>query len=144
VYFLILFCASNIFVLSRDIALYSDSTVYISGKKAESMLWMKENIDLHSVILAAESFIPAISGRAVYIGHRIETIDYYDKEREMRLFFADNKSDGKKIIFLKYNKISHIFYGSNEQSMGKFSPEQKEYLQKIYENEEVKIYEVVL
>jgi len=142
--FLVLFCASNIFVLSRDIALYSDSTVYISSNKAESMLWMKENIDLHSVILASESFIPAISGRAVYIGHRIETINYYDKERELRLFFAINNNDDEKIVFLRHNKISHIFYGSNEKSMGKFSPEQKEYLQKIYENEEVQIYEVVL
>lgn len=107
--------------------------------------WLKNNTNDQEIILSGYingGLIPSISGRTVLLGHGHETLNFYNKYYEMRLFFSINHID-KEIKFLKKHNIKYIFYSNLEKNIGKWTPQNKEYLQKIFNNQEIEIYKVL-
>jgi hypothetical protein len=89
------------------------------------------------------NFIPGIAGRAVYVGHEIQTAFFKDKINLAYRIFSTNDNDQIKKAFLRENNIKIIFYGPFEKLIGYFNPEEKNYLEKIFENSKVKIFSVL-
>lgn len=146
--FPIVFCCSNIFILGQDIIYaYAYSKVfYISYNKLSAIKWLAQNTSFTSQIFSSPAngnIIPAFSARNVYVGHGVETAFYLQKTKETEWFFKDNKRDEQKKTFLKKNNLNYLFYETEEKKLGSFNPEEKKYLKKVYQNDEVTIYKII-
>jgi len=77
------------------------------------------------------NFIPAYTGRIVYIGHGPQTIYLQEKIKIIDWFFRNNENE-KKYEFLTKNKITHLFYSQKEKEIGDYNPTSKNYLKKLF------------
>jgi uncharacterized membrane protein len=57
------------------------------------------------------------------------------------LFFK-TENYNVRMVFLKTNKISYLFWGPEEKSATNFNPDTADYLKKVYQNNAAAIYEV--
>lgn len=143
----LVFSISNISVIMSNILFYKENNqaFYFSQDNYQAALWFEAKKD--KVILAlplTSNPIPAITANKVYVGHLHQTIDYYEKFEVVKWFFATDNQDSEKKQWLKKEMIDYIFYSKLEKSLGQFRPDQKDYLQEVYSNNEVKIYQVLL
>ncbi|NQV00375.1 MAG: hypothetical protein HQ538_06575 [Parcubacteria group bacterium] len=146
--FLILFCFSNVVNYMQMIKVYKNKKFpfYFSENIISGMDWIKENLKKEDIILSFGDhgdFIPGFSGRRVYLGHWSETAFAKEKEEMVKKFFESNENDEARYQFLKNQKIDYIFYSEDEKELGEYSPKDKDYLRRVFENEEVKIYKVL-
>jgi hypothetical protein len=106
--------ATTIFNMKVMIGAYNHDTMqsythahHIDLDELSGMKWLEKNTKPYDIILAHPFFgniIPAVSGRFVYLGHRIQTIDYDAKFAE---YTAQNPQTFKK--FLKATNIAYVF-----------------------------------
>ena len=149
--FLIIFLPlSNLFQIAVDSFLYSDrresSFAYLEKEAVEAATWLK-TIPRDKIIFNSANnvinFIPAFSGRTVYVGHGVETPFFGEKQKEVDWFFAKNRPEEIERNFLIKRNIDYIFYSDDERKLGDYNPENKSYLKEVYSNPKVKIYQVL-
>jgi len=151
IYVLILFLVvflplTNIQILGQDFYMYEQEQeypYYLSQGEMDSFEWIKQNVTEEEITFSSfysGNFIPAYSGRKVYIGHGPQTINLSEKEELTIWFFKDNKEQEKKLSLLEDNELDFLFYGPIEKDMGDYSPSSAKYLELVYSNEEVEIY----
>lgn len=115
--------------------------------------WLKENVRPEEIILSDTNtalLIPGFSGRLVYAGHMHQTVDSVRKFYQVdEWFFKNNSSDPAKQKFLQQEKIGYVVYSQWDNYLrcpdihsGCYDPEKKNYLEKVYDNQEVQIYRV--
>jgi len=144
---LVLLVSSNLFALAADVSIYQRASTisYLEADQVAAASWLKA-IPAEAVVLATAddivSFIPAYSGRRVYVGHGVETVDWRQKQDEVKWFFAANRPQATERNFLLSRNISYIFYGAWESRLGDYQPAGKSYLTEVYANDGVKIYQV--
>ena len=147
--FLILIVLANGAFLVTEIYAYNTLAgyFYFPSSYYQAALWLKNNSQDDEPILAEAlngQALPAIIARPVYIGHHIQTLDW---QRKILLlnewFFKDNNQDVFKKEFLKANNLKYIFYTKREQSLGTYNLDKADFLEKVYINDEVKIYKVI-
>lgn len=85
--------------------------------------------------------IAGFSGRTVFIGHPVETSGFTQKMIDVNWFFQENNGDNEKKEFLRKNNVNYIYFSDEEKQMGSFTPGEKDYLKKIFENNETEIYQ---
>lgn len=144
--FFILFFWSNFLILTNDLSLYLKNyyRMYLTKEVQEAMLWLREDTEEEGVVLSSletGDLIPAFSLRQVYLGHLHQTVQAKRKLAEVEWFFQSNNDDEKQ-SFLKENKINYLFYGSEEKKESLFNPEEKNYLEKVFSNNQVTIYKI--
>ncbi|MDP3994424.1 MAG: hypothetical protein Q8P91_01150 [bacterium] len=123
-----------------------DYYYYLLPQEFEGMNWISKNIPDDRIILSNwfyGNLIPGFTGRKVYIGHKIQTIDFGKKNSFLADFFT-TLSDQERKQFLKEQNINYLFFGKDDYflRLGDFKAEEKNYLKKIYENQAVTIYSV--
>jgi len=119
--------------------------VYVSQEIKEALDWYKENSNDNDIILASYergNLIPGLTGKKVYMGHPIETIDFAEKKDKVNYFFSTNSHDYWKQNFIKNNKITYIFYSDFEKKLGSFEPDKYAYLKEVFKNNKASIYKV--
>lgn len=147
--FLIVLAFSNLYAVANDLSLYSNNSYpyfYLEDNHLEAITWLKSNLSPNKIVLSEwdnGNFIPGISGRKVYAGHGVETIDYLKKQDEIEWFFSNDGESEKKQEFLREREIDYIFYSENEKALGSFDPNTKKYLQEVFKNNSVTIYQFV-
>lgn len=111
----------------------------------DAMSWLKEQIQPGDVVLAGYrtgSYLPFRTGATVIVGNRYETVDFFNKREEAAQFFAPETTDQWRRTFLAEDNIRYIFVGPEEHRLGGESLLTAEYLDQIYQNEAVIIYQV--
>lgn len=148
--FIFFFAFTNVVLLVNNFVLLTQQTQYTHWEKTdkEAFLWLKENADDDSVVFSAPStgnLLVGLSGRRAYTAHQVETMYFEQKNQLVELFFAKNvvENEKAKIEFLKEVGATHLYFGKQERLLGSYDPSTKEYLELVYENESVMIYEVV-
>jgi len=147
--FVILFAFSNIFIVLSDILLYTNQSYpyfYLSDEYRQALSWLKNNAQKDEIVFSEwinGNFIPGNTGRKVYVGHGVETVNYKNKQDDVKWFFAEDKEDSRKKEFLKEKDITYLFYSKQEKELGNFNPENKNYLQEVFKNQTVTIYALV-
>jgi len=144
--FFILFFFSNFVIIANDLILYlkNDDGMYLKKEVQEAMFWLRENTNQESVVLSAVktgNLLPAFSLRQVYFGHLGQTAQSKEKLVKLERFFQKDNDD-EKITFLKENKIDYLFLGPKEKELIQFNPEEKNYLKKVFSNNQATIYKV--
>ncbi len=123
----------------------NDPRIYLSNKNIEATKWLKQNSPQESIVLSSfynGNVIPYYADRFVYVGHGPMTINFEEKFKESENFYSGNFSVNEVSDFLKNRKINYVFYSDEEKRMGKFNPEQYDFLEKVYQNGGAEIYKV--
>ncbi len=146
--FIFFFSSSNIYIIAKDITNFTHPWFSVPNELIDGMKWLKTNTPEKAIILSSASpltgnLIPAFAERRVYIGHVIETAYAQAKKQEVDWFLNNNKNDWAKYNFLIKNKIDYLFFYTDEKQKQEFMPEEKKFLQKVFENKIVKIYKIL-
>jgi hypothetical protein len=149
---IIFFSLSNLYVLAKDLSLFTYSQYkvrpyYLEKEFKEAFQWLKNNLPDNEIILSSpiiDNFIPGFSGKIVYLGHEIETLNFEEKRKKVTEFFQDNQNDFQKKQFLKKNRIKYIFYDNQGEKIEGFRPQEKDYLKLVFHRAAVSIYQVKL
>ncbi len=146
--FIFLFTPSHMYNWTRETMLFKDiyPYYYISQEKVEAYEWLSENMDQDDVIISDlynGNFIPGQSGRKVFIGHAVETLFYESKLDQMEWFYKSDSADNMKLKFLRKEGIDYVFYGLGEKDFGNFNPMEKDYLNLVYNNVEIQVFQVL-
>ncbi len=139
---------SNFQIMGQDIYNYQtdkEYPYYLNKTEVEGMSWLKENATLSDVIFSAYeigNFIPAYSGRIVWIGHGPQTINLEEKFIKSQWFWSTNDDSEARRQFLHEQKVTYVWYGEHEKKLGSYDPDSKGYLRLVYANADVKIFRV--
>lgn len=147
VLFILFLAPTNFFNLTKDFYYFTTNNpdvFYLPEKEVRAWQWLSNNAAREEVVIAELSnslFIPAYSRQKVFVGHGHESLYYHSKKILNQLFYVYNTGDEKKKRFLKQNNINYVFYSDKERKLGEFQPDEKDYLEKIYQENDVAIYQ---
>jgi hypothetical protein len=139
---------SNFQIMGQDIFNYQTEKTYpyyVDRTEIEAMYWLKDNTTLDDVVFSTYeigNFIPAYSGRIVWLGHGPQTINLEEKFRTAQWFWREDGEDGEKYDLLKADRVTYVWYGEHEKLLGAYNPATKPYLKKIFSNADVTVYRV--
>jgi len=146
--FLVFFGLSYIFLIFLDLrnTYWRGNLVYIQRDAIEAMEELKNLVGKDDLILSDiynATIIPGISVRRVFVGHGVETIDYERKYKILKRFMASTDVFERKTI-LESNRIDYLFYDAGWKDYWTWNPDESDFLQKVYEKGNYKIYKVSL
>lgn len=139
---------TNIQIVGQDLYMYTTKKTlpyYLYEEEVEAMHWLRENAVEGDVTFSSYymgNFIPAYSGRIVWIGHGPQTIDLPQKKVVSDWFWEEDAEVSEKENFLVEQGINFVFYGRKEKEIGEFDPNTKIFLKKVFENKRASIYHV--
>lgn len=145
----LLFIASNINIWFNTFTIYRQTSrqpnFYLSENLWQALAWLNRRGNLNEIVLTAKltgMMTPFLAEKTVFWGHDLETINSKNKAKTLAWFFSNNREDEQKKEFLKQTGIKYVVWGEWEKKLGDFQPEKKNYLKKIYENQETRIYQI--
>ncbi|MEK9183239.1 MAG: hypothetical protein AAB849_01910 [Patescibacteria group bacterium] len=140
--FLIFFCFSGLFIYFKS--WQTNDWLYLPKSSSDAIDWIKKNGVSSDLFLSPDgqtNIIAALSGRQFYGWHWTETT-YVSLKKKIVKSFLETASDAAKEHFLRQSKITKIYWNNAYNIKYSFRPEEKNYLTKIYDNGDVKIYAV--
>ncbi len=142
---------TSVQVMGQDFYLYNKaqdnpSYFYLHEDEVAAMHWLRDNLTIDQIIFSAKltgNYIPAYSGRIVWIGHGPQTADLENKIELQNWFWANDSEADKKYQLLNQYGVDYIFYSGEEKRLGDYNPATKDYLSEVFKNDEVTIYKVL-
>jgi hypothetical protein len=134
-----------LFIGSLQVASNPSSPAFLESAQAEAFQWLEKNADHGSVVLAeytTSNALPAWAPVRVPIGHGPESVNLEELKPQVASVFGNAIHSSERLRWLTQLEVAYILYGSNEQALGAWEPEQATYLLKVFQNESVAIYEV--
>jgi len=103
--------------------------------------WLEGNSEWDEVLLSSPEtgqLAVARIGKKVFIGHKMETINYQDKLQQVESLFQGALS----VTDISPSNVTWILYGPYEKELGKnFSPDISAEI--VFQNQDVRIYKVI-
>lgn len=138
-------------VMGQDFYLYNKAKdnpyyFYLYQDEVEAMHWLRDNLEIEEVVFSSKltgNFIPAYSGRIVWIGHGPQTTDLNYKIAIQDWFWENDDNSTEKYEMLNHYGVDYIFYSGMEKSLGSYDPSTKNYLKEVFKNSQVTIYKVL-
>ncbi len=135
---------NNFSEINKDIP--SNYYYSITTSEYRAFEWLKNNSSSKDTILSNwfyGNIIPGLTGRKIYIGHKVQTKDFDTKVQKTDTFLL-NTNTTSSLEYLQENNISYIFLGSNDAMLKYgFKPNTKSFLQKVYSKDDISIYKVI-
>ncbi len=145
---IIMLTGATLFQIASQVYIYFDhrGIAYVDEDIVAAADFL-HSLDQEIVVFNSSSslinILPAYSGKTVYVGHGVETPFFQERQEEVAWFFSRNREVQRDLDFLHRNNITHLFWGPAEQSLGEYLPANKEYLELIYQSDEVFVYKVL-
>jgi hypothetical protein len=145
---LMLLALSNMRMVAADVEAYrkGGAPYYLRLEYGEAFRWLRENTGPYEIVfcsIATGSFVPALSGNTVFIGHWGLTLSAEAKKSIVEGFFRTNENDAAKARFLREAGVRYVLFGEVEDVLGTYDPRTKGYLALRHANARVSIYEVI-
>jgi 4-amino-4-deoxy-L-arabinose transferase-like glycosyltransferase len=144
---LTLMTLTNLFLLLGGMTVISrqNSPVFHPGYQQTAFKWFDDNAQGQVVLTAYETgnILPAYAPVRVFVGHGPETIDSNEKRRLVTQLFTESTPNAWRQALLQEYGIHYLYYGPYERLLGDFSPSDASYLQQVYDNGTVQVYQVV-
>jgi hypothetical protein len=139
-------CFSSAIVLAIALRFASGafSEAYINDDAWQAMQWLSSHHQADDRALsapAAGQLIPGWAGVPVYVGHYSETLDYFQKIRNVSAILNPAEPDTAVQRFLAANRLTLLYWGPDEVATG-FHPDDHAYLHAVYRHGAVTIYRV--
>lgn len=119
--------------------------VYPTKNQTMAYAWLFHNTPENTVVAAlyeGASLLPPFSGNATYAGNVTEDPgDYNEKSTKLATFFSGSMSKKEAKNFLISSRISYIYWGYQERSLGE-NLQQYPFLHQVYINPDVTIFQV--
>lgn len=122
------------------------TNMYIAQPTWDTLSFIEKNIPKRSVVLSNEfigNIFPAYAPVISYFGHINQTKDFFEKQKNVALFYSRKFSVEEARQFLAANTISYVYFGSEERQISKDQPLAYPFLKEVYKNTEGTVYEVV-
>jgi hypothetical protein len=129
----------------RTAVIIQPDPLFRPADEAEAVQWLHDNVPTAAIVLSdmqTGNFIAARAGQRVMLGHWAETVDYEQKQALVAQFFAAETIDSWRKTQIEQFDIGYIWHGPREKELGSFDPASAAYLQPLYTNETITIYEV--
>jgi hypothetical protein len=141
-------CVSSALVLAIALRFASGAftEAYIGGDAWQAMQWLSAHHQQSDRALSspgAGQLLPAWAGVQVYVGHYSETIDYFQKIRNVGAVLKPGQPESTVRAFLRDNGITLLYWGPDEVLTG-YQPANQPYLQLVHQDGAVAIYRVEL
>jgi len=139
-------CVSSAIVLAIALRFASGAfaEAYINDDAWQAMQWLSSHHQVDDRALsapAAGQLLPAWAGVSVYVGHYSETLDYFQKIRNVSAILGPDEPDSAVQTFLATNRLTLLYWGPDEVATG-FHPDNHAYLHAVYRHGAVAIYRV--
>lgn len=140
---------TNLQVLGQEFYLFSSKPTlpyYLEQDEVDAMHWLRDHAGYRDIIFSSYymgNYIPAYSGRVVWIGHGPQTINLPWKYETSQWFWSDNADDQQKEQLLREDGVRYVWYGRKEKELGSYNPSQHDYLELVYENPAVQVYQLI-
>jgi hypothetical protein len=139
-------CFSSAIVLAIALRFASGAfaEAYINDDTWQAMSWLSSHHQADDRVLSAPGagqLLPAWAGVPVYVGHYSETLDYFQKIRNVGTVLSADEPDGALQNFLATNRLTLLYWGPDEVATG-FRPDRRPYLHAVYRHGSVAIYRV--
>jgi hypothetical protein len=139
-------CFSSAIVLAIALRFASGAfaEAYVSDDAWQAMQWLSSHHQADDRALsapAAGQLLPAWAGVRVYVGHYSETLNYFQKIRNVGAILKPDEPDGAVQGFLAANGLTLLYWGPDEAATG-FKPDDHAYLHPVYRHGAVAIYRV--
>jgi len=151
-FFVVVFLAgmslSNLYIIasvSVTAALQQPYPLFRPRDEIAAVDWLRTNTTRSAVVLGeyeTGNYIPARAGNRVVLGHWAETADWQTKFDETERFYGAATDDAWRSAFLARYRVMYVWYGARERALGAFNPERVDYLQRVFENDTVRVYRV--
>jgi hypothetical protein len=140
-------CISSALVLAIALRFASGafSEAYIAGDAWQAMQWLSAHHRQGDRALSspgAGQLLPAWAGVPVYVGHYSETLDYFQKIRNVGAVFKPGQPESTVRAFLRDNGITLLYWGPDEALTG-YQPNDQTFLQPVHQDGTVTIYRVL-
>lgn len=114
---------TNLYLLSWrffDLARH-DYPYYLHNDEVAALDWLEEHVEPDDVILSSLTFgqyIPAHTGAHAFLAHWAQTVDFFEKQRQVDLIFSLDSSveDGQEILD-RYS-VDYLVCGPAERAIG--------------------------
>jgi len=116
--------------------------MYIPKKRLSVIKQLDNLMPHHSVVLTefiTGQILPVFSNQLTYLGHMVQTQDYFTKAGLVNDFYSERMSSAEALKFLKSNNISYIIFEPVNMS---FNFAKYDYLTKIFALDEYYVYKV--
>jgi hypothetical protein len=136
-----------LFVASAALTVHPETRplLFLTADEQTAYDWLRDQ-PVDSVVLSAFSSggkIPAFTGRRVYIGHWIETMDFDARLARTQAFFSDDGlTDSERRDLLDTFGIAYVWHDPAARSYGGWNPADADYLHPVLETPTVTVYEV--
>lgn len=139
---LLLFSRFNIFMLRIEEVQEKNPWIYTEATIIEALEFLKERPDdgVMSLNFAVANFIPAYTGKRVYLGHMLQTPDTQTRIRLIERFYSGEFTEQEARDFLQENKIRYVIYYKDHPRMPVPS---YGFMKNVFKNENVKIFSPV-
>jgi uncharacterized membrane protein len=107
--------------------------------------WLGDHLAWDDTVLASYetgNLVPAWTGRRVFLGHWAESPDWLERKAQVKTFFDDATANAWRLALLRQHDIKYVFYGPRERALGEFNPDHSEYLERVFRQGDVALYEV--
>jgi hypothetical protein len=99
----------------------SYTNFFIPEDMYKAVEFFQKKTPKNSVVLSNETFgniVPAFSPTISYFGHVSMTLNFSGKQDNVWHFYTGRMKENEALDFLRENKISYAYYGSEEKSLG--------------------------
>jgi len=139
-------CISSALVLAIALRFASGafSEAYIGRDAWQAMQWLSAHHQQSDRALSspgAGQLLPAWAGVQVYVGHYSETLDYFQKIRNVGAVLKPGQPESTVRAFLHDNGITLLYWGPDEATTG-YQPKDQPFLQPVHQDGTVTIYRV--
>lgn len=98
-----------------------------------------------AVVLAAyetSNALPAYAFVRVIIGHGPESANGDQLVEQVKVFYQEQTSNAFRWDFIRQHRIQYVVWGENEKKLGDWKPILESYLEPVYRDEDLAIFEV--
>ncbi|HEX9096587.1 MAG TPA: hypothetical protein VF990_10855 [Candidatus Dormibacteraeota bacterium] len=139
-------CFSSAIVLAIALRFASGAfaEAYVNDDAWQAMQWLSAHHQPDDRALsapAAGQLLPAWAGVPVYVGHYSETLDYFQKIRNVSAILRPAEPDAAVQDFLAANHLTLLYWGPDEAATG-FHPDDHSYFHLVYRHGAVTVYRV--
>ena len=143
---LVLMSLTNMLLVGGALATITrrPGTVFQPRSEVEAAQWLAGTTQRNVVLAAYQTgnYLPTVADVRVFVGHGPETVRAEAKNSLLTEFFTGNDDNFRRQLLDDY-EVSFLYYGPAERALGDFSPGTASYLEQVYDNGSVQIYEVV-
>lgn len=148
----------NLYILAADVSAFKNYTYegymknpqagqppYLRKEYREAFAWLELYTKRNDIVLSSAhtgNLIPAYAGNRVYLGWWYSIPNSASKHRLVEAFFNDREAGAWREAFLRRQQIKYIFYGPFEKSLGKYETNKSSFLERVFHNSLIDIYQL--